>query len=789
MAEAVVEVIARPVGFEQLAAETRNAMKALQEFGKTTKSIGSGSFANSFARDFSQIETRLAELRKSFRITGEYARGKLGSGIQLGLSEAIKTPELVTKFRALGEELGRTMRQGVQIGLNAGGSINPPPPGGGGGSGASGGSRRPERSTFAHVRDNIGGVVAGSVAGHAAARATESVFDQAGALSQTRAQLKAQGISDADVAKVEALSRKLTDQYRATSVPRFLQQYGEFRTVFGDPEEAKRFLPIGAQVDLALKNIQSSEKWAQAIDPEQAQLDIAKAIELKGDAMNPEKARADADAMLKAIVASKGQIQPSDFLLAFKYARGSLRGFSDEFIFQVLPTLIQEFKSRGGQGGPAGVALQSFYRTVLKGNLGKAKDEWAKLGLLDENGRVIDLDLARQNPLDWWQKDVAPKLAGMTPQQQKDEIAQLFPGAIPEQMATIFQNDALRLHKDAANIRAAAGLDQLQKDFENAPTQAMSEFSAQWKNLIAALGDPAMPAAIGTLKGLAGIFSSLTQAMHTNPLAGVGVAGGTLAAGGYAAYRLLPRLLASPLGRFAVGAISGGLMGGGLEALVFGGLLGATAPTEGASRAAPGLSRLRSVVSGARIGALTGLSAAGARISKWISNLGILKAVLGNVGKLIGVLGTIGMAVEVGRSLANTKTGAAMLNTFWAEIDAILHPGPGKKHRADQAYWWSEKTARSGLPEWITKHLKPLPGAPPSYLESLIGPRAKYIDFAHNYEWLKHVQPANESFFRMSGPARAVVRIWAGKSPGLFRSSSRTRRKRRPLKCTSAMCI
>lgn len=755
MAEAVVEVIARAVGFEQLAAETRNAMKALQEFGNAAKSIGTGSFARSFSRDFSQIETHLAELRKSFRITGEYARGKLGSGISLGLSQAIKTPELMTKFRATGEELGRAMRQGVQAGMNAGGSITPPPPGGRG-SGSGGSSGRPGQSTFQHVRDNIGGVVVGSVAGHAAVRATESIFEQAGALVQVRSQLKSQGISDDDIADVERTARETSAKYRATSVSRLLQQYGEFRTVFASADEAKAFMPIGAQVDLALKNLQSAESWAKTLDPEQAQLDIAKAIEMKGDAMNPEKARADADAMLKAMAAFKGQIQPSDFLLAFKYARGSLRGFSDEFLFQILPTLIAEFKSRGGQGGPAGVAMQSYYRTVLKGNFGKAKDEWSKLGLLDANGRVIDLDLARSNPPQWWRKDVSPKLAGMTPAQQKDQIARLFPTAIPEQMAVIFQNDALRLQKDAANIRAAAGLDQLQKDFENAPTQAMAEFSAQFKNLLAALGDPAMPAAIGTLKGLAGVFSSITGLMHEHPLAGGGLAGGALAAGGYAAYRLLPKLLSSPLGRFALGAISGGLMGGGLEALIFGGVLGATAPTGGA---APGLSRLRNVVGGGgllgRIGAATGLTAASAKIAGWISKIGVLKTVLGGVGRLIGVLSTIGVAAEIGQVAASTKTGSAMLDTFWKEVHAIMNGSQshGNAHIAKKAYWHSENVARANILGLGPK------GPPPSYLSTLIGDGAKYATYGrHNGpypEWLKHMHAPEQSWFsshRMSGP-------------------------------------
>lgn len=734
MAETTVEVVARAVGFEQLASEAQRATAMLKQFGAAARSIGSGSsFANSFSRDFSQIETRLTELRRSFRITGEYARGKLASGISLGLSESIKTPDLIAKFRATGEELGRAMRAGIQAGANSGGPIITPPTGGGGsgGSGRSNGGRPPE--PFRHVSiDPIGGVVAGSVVGHAVVRGTESILEQAGAMAQVRAQLKSQGMTDAEIADVETDARKLTDRYRATSVPRLLQQYGEYRTVFGHPEEAKAFMPIGAQVDLGLKNLQAAESWARAIDPEQAQLDLAKAVELKGDAMNPAKAKADVDAMLKAIAAFKGQILPSDFLQAFKYARGSLRGFSDEFVFTVLPTLMAEFKSRGGQGGPAGVAMQAYYRTVLKGNLGKAKDEWAKLGLLDANGRVIDLDLARSDPPKWWAKNVSPKLAGMTSAGQKDEIARLFPGAISEQMATIFQNDAARLAKDAANIRAASGLDQMQKDFENAPTQAMAEFSAQFKNLLASLGDPAMPAAIGSMKGFAGLFSLMTQVAHSNPLAAAGIGGGALAVGGYAAYKILPRLLRSPLGRFAVGAISGGLLGGGLEALLFAGLLGATAPVESGSRVAPGLSRLRSVVSGVGVGAATGLKGAGARIAKWISNIGVLKTVLGKVGKLIGRLGTIGVAVELGDALASTDIGGGVIDAVKKGILADLNPNDKQARlEAAQARWKSNRL----LDPWNIFGYRDLP--PPTMRSLQLRDRERWY-YQHHQQKMPH---------------------------------------------------
>lgn len=40
-------------------------------------------------------------------------------------------------------------------------------------------------------------------------------------------------------------------------------------------------------------------------------------------------------------------------------------------------------------------------------------------------------------------------------------------------------------------------------------------------------------------------------------------------------------------------------------------------------------------------------------------------------------------------------------------------------------------------------------------MQTLLGTRAKYLDFAHKHQWLQHIQPPNDSFFsrmKFSGP-------------------------------------
>ncbi|MBS0250907.1 MAG: hypothetical protein JSR78_07555, partial [Proteobacteria bacterium] len=330
MAEAEVSVVvrAREQGFERVAEEAQKLEAALKRFGDISRKAFAPAKANFFAgfqRDFAKAEETLAAFRKSMQSLTE-SGSIFGSGfakaMRTGLTEAIGGSALTETFRERGTQLGEAIAAGIRSALNAPGVISPPalsPPAGGSSSGAGGGNgggsgrSRGGSPNGRGGHDTLGTVITGGVLAQMGVEGAKSLFENAGAMAQVRAQLRSQGMSDVEIADIEETARPISSRYRATSVPRLLQQYGEYRTVFANPEEAKAFLPIGAQVDLGLKNLQAAEDWAKVIDPEQAQLEIAKAVEMKGDAMNPAKARADVDAMLKAIAAFKGQILPSDF--------------------------------------------------------------------------------------------------------------------------------------------------------------------------------------------------------------------------------------------------------------------------------------------------------------------------------------------------------------------------------------------------------------------------------------------------------------------------------------------
>ncbi|MFP3507899.1 hypothetical protein, partial [Burkholderia sp. SIMBA_062] len=74
---------------------------------------------------------------------------------------------------------------------------------------------------------------------------------------------------------------------------------------------------------------------------------------------------AQAEMMSKAIIAMNGTVTVADFHQALKYSRSAAPYLSDDFKFNYLPTLIQEFKTgRGGASG-AGNTIASLFGVIV----------------------------------------------------------------------------------------------------------------------------------------------------------------------------------------------------------------------------------------------------------------------------------------------------------------------------------------------------------------------------------------------------------------------------------------
>jgi hypothetical protein len=247
-------------------------------------------------------------------------------------------------------------------------------------------------------------------------------------------------------------------------------------------------------------------------------------------------------------------------------------------------------------------------------------------------------------------------------------------------------------------------------------------FSDQMEQLRTNLGESILPSLNDYLLGFNSKVMALSSYSKDHPWVGKAAEYGAetfMVLGGISLMRLFyTHMLAWPLRML-------GSMGW-LAAGTLGGLFGGTKALFG------GLPELLGI--GAKAGGvgmdMALLSATSGRVGKWLGATGAIGTILGDVGKLMGLLTNIFMAYQLGTWALNTKTGASMYETFKKELDAILHPSTShaKQQLAREAYWQSDAIARKNLP-WLAEITKAV--GKPRYLQTLIGDRAKYVDFAH----------------------------------------------------------
>ena len=289
--------------------------------------------------------------------------------------------------------------------------------------------------------------------------------------------------------------------------------------------------------------------------------------------------------MVKASVASGGKVLGSDFFSAFKYGRTATMGWDDKFVGQILPTLIQEMKGGGGGGGVGGPgnALQSVFQAVVGGVLShKAIDEFSRLHLLDPSkilrtstgaakgvrpGGVEGSAEFQADPYQWVQDHLLPAMtkAGITtPEQIRQEVANLFTNRTAQQMVTMFATQQGRFDKDAALDRGANGIGAADTLIASDPLAKMKAFHAAWENLLTSLGAPLVDDATNLMMHLTHAMTAFSQWASTHQelvhyielvtagFAALAVAVGVFAIGGAAFVAM--GVLAGPVGLAVIAA-------------------------------------------------------------------------------------------------------------------------------------------------------------------------------------------------------------------------------------------
>jgi hypothetical protein len=308
---------------------------------------------------------------------------------------------------------------------------------------------------------------------------------------------------------------------------------------------------------------------------------------MRGLTANPAAFMSEMNEIVKAVNASGGKVQASQFLSAIKYGRTAGLGWDDTFIGQYLPRFIQSMTAGnaggGGSGGP-GNALMSAFAKVVQGQMPKkAAEEFEAMGLTNGPakhikgssqseipGGIKGRDTFIANPYEWVQSVLMPALAAHGKTSQNDitqEISQLFPVRTASQiMLEAGLNGGFRLgenspfEKDAALQRKAQGIDSSFDELSKGDWQTnMKGFHAQFSNLVELLGAPIVGQATSMLHGFNDAMAAMSQIAGTHP-EGVKVAmeilatlaGGLVVAGIVALGTALAGLVGSSAGIAAV---------------------------------------------------------------------------------------------------------------------------------------------------------------------------------------------------------------------------------------------
>lgn len=440
-------------------------------------------------------------------------RGAVGAVAGFGrIDAAISTTQ--GKVAALRKEMGSVGR-GVGGG---GGGAWARPGGGGGSSGHSGASGHGPLHTNLHagpvgMRTGDGLLIGGAVAGFGIWEALKATAD----FQQVQMNLLGGGVSRAEIERASKSSKDIGNKY-GLSARDVLQTMNEIRnplnrgtTADDGMESAIQHMPALAEASVRLR----ANMGEHGGDIAKELYDFVKSAEFKNK-IGEKDFDKSIKSMTDASVATGGIVGPDSWLKISQYARTSLPGMSDDYLYRIMPELAQEFR-----GAPAGTASGSLYQQFIAGAMRTTGLRLLdKLGMVDEtrvdfdkNGRVVkarpgfytDGNTLKENPLTGMANLLdAMKAHGITSESdQRDYISQIIGNRTAAQLGMTLGFQAPRLLRGAAGIDATANSGVGATDYMNEnPYSQWNNFTAAATNASVALGTAIMPEATAALKNL-----------------------------------------------------------------------------------------------------------------------------------------------------------------------------------------------------------------------------------------------------------------------------------------------
>ena len=368
----------------------------------------------------------------------------------------------------------------------------------------------------------LGGAVTAGV-GYALLKPVHASLDAAKEYAHQLNILKMAGMSQVEIAESVGAAWKNAQDIMTTNPTGNLASILDLRNVTGSLKEAKEILPIVSKIQTVMAA--SAEPGIRA-NAEGVAYSMAKALDIIGAVGNPEELVKQANMMTKVVTSTGNRVTPEMYQSVFQYARQGKFDLSNEFKYEILPTLMQEAATRkGGGGGSKGVgpALAAMYRITNQGYINrKSQAEWEALGLVAPGtalktttsgttvGPMKDAAGASANSFKWVNEVLVPAIRAKygeaaSPQFIRQEINALYRGnQLAASLAVEFFTKHQNFLREQQNIRKAMGYEGgFDAAIANDPETLEQAAAAQFKALKIQIGTELIPLILPALHGLA----------------------------------------------------------------------------------------------------------------------------------------------------------------------------------------------------------------------------------------------------------------------------------------------
>lgn len=384
------------------------------------------------------------------------------------------------------------------------------------------------------------------------------------------------GLSQVETAELVSAAWKTSHDVMTSSAAGNLKTLRELRSAFGAGHE-----------EYAIQSLAPTQMMSGMLtaltgrEQERIGFDVVKSIELRTPLMTSAAVNSNIAQMSQTVMGMGGTIDPHDYHLALKGAKSAALGWSDEFVYKYLPTIMQSTKAGHGGAGTAGVALMSLSQSI-HGMVQKAAIPYLEQGgLLNKKdvvrnatgqwqlkaGAMAGTALFDQNPYQWSKQFLTPavnKIMNAEHVSAVTAINQLFRNRNASFVALTMYSKQQQFERDAQLIGQANGINGYNALLKTNPQLASMALSKQWSNLLAIIGYQVMPKLIEGALWLIPKIESLTDYFKENAGAAKGLVyllgglAGAMAIGGIVSAAIWAfKGLGLALGFGAVGGVAG----------------------------------------------------------------------------------------------------------------------------------------------------------------------------------------------------------------------------------------